>query len=120
MPAINVLFFRSGSEVPTLDWLLSQSQDAQERCAAAIALLGQQGHEARRPLAENLGEGLYELRAHVGRVQYRFLYFFDGQTAVVLTHGFTKERKIPTAEVKRAQAMRNAYEADPANHHAGL
>lgn len=119
MPAVNVLFYRAAAEVPTLDWILEQSQAAQVRCLAAIDLLAEQGHEARRPLAENLGEGLYELRVHVGRVQYRFLYFFFGQTAVVLTHGFTKERKIPKGELKRAQALRAEFEQDPANHHAG-
>lgn len=120
MPAVDLLFYRSGHEVPALDWLLEQSADAQKRCGAALLLLARQGHEARRPLAENLGGGLYEMRAHVGRVQYRFLYFFHGQTAVVLTLGFTKEGKIPPMEIKRAQAMREVFEKDPANHHAGV
>lgn len=119
MPAVNVLFYRSEAEVPTLDWILGQSQAAQVRCLAAIDLLAEQGHTARRPLVDNLGDGLYELRVHVGRVQIRFTYFFFGQTAVVLTHGFTKEQKVPKAELKRAQAMRAEFEQDPANHHAG-
>lgn len=120
MPVVSLLFFRNGSEVPALDWLLEQSVEAQDRCSAALIALVRQGHEARRPLVENLGNGLYELRAHVGRVQYRFLYFFYGRTAVVLTRGFTKESKIPTFELERAQAMRREFEADPANHHIGV
>jgi phage-related protein len=120
MPAVDLLFFRSGNEIPALEWLEEQSRDAQERCGAAMLALARQGHAARRPLVDNLGDGLYELRAHVGRVQYRLLYFFHGQTAVVLTRGFTKEGKIPPMEVKRAQALRAEFEADPANHHAGV
>lgn len=120
MPAVNLLFFRSGLEVPALDWLVQQSPEAQTRCGAALLLLARQGHEARRPHVDNLGGGIYELRTHVGRVQYRLLYFFHGQTAVVLTSGFTKEGKIPPAEIKRAQAMWEEFAADPANHHAGL
>jgi hypothetical protein len=34
------------------------------------------GHELRRPYADYLRAGVHELRARVGRVNYRILYFF--------------------------------------------
>jgi phage-related protein len=62
-----------------------------------------------------LEDGLYELRAKEGRVQYRILYAFVNQAAV-LVHGFSKEGAIPLMEMQRAQERRRAYAANPAVH----
>ena len=42
-------------------------------------MLSQLGHELRRPLADYLDQGIYELRARIGQVNYRILYFLYGQ-----------------------------------------
>lgn len=118
MPAIQLLFFRDGDDVPAFDWLMEQSAHAQNRCVAALAELQSLGHEARRPLVENLGCGIYELRIRVGRVNCRFLYFFFARTAVVLTSGFSKEREIPASEIRQALLRKQRFEADPERHHA--
>jgi phage-related protein len=64
------------------------------------------GHELRRPYADYLRAGVHELRARVGRVNYRILYFF-GDDEIILSHGFTKEREIPDAEIERARRHRS-------------
>jgi phage-related protein len=96
---VTILFYREGEVVPVLDWLTADpNATAQVRCLAAIDRLARQGHDARRPLVENLGRGIYELRVRVGRQNYGMLFFFFGRTAVVLTGGFTKEPEVANGD----------------------
>ena len=53
------------------------------------------GFELRRPMADLLEDGIYELRVRVGKVNYRILYFFHGRNVAILTHAMTKERTFP-------------------------
>src|SRR5262245_38367015 len=70
------------------------------RWSSAVGLLAEQGHGLRRPAADYLRDGIYELRAKAGRVQYRMLYFFDGRQAVVISHGIIKrEAAVPPIEI---------------------
>ena len=73
-------------------------------------------HDLHRPYADILRDGIHELRLRVGRVNYRMLYFFHGNTAVVLTHGLTKEKKVPNKEIDRALDLKKMFEADPESH----
>ena len=117
MPETAVLIYREADgTAPLLEWLGEQEREPREKCVAALALLGEWGHELRRPHVENLGGGLYELRVKVGRANFRMLYFFHGRSAVVVTHGFTKERKIPPEEITRAEERRRRFEAVPEHH----
>ncbi len=74
------------------------------------------GHELRRPEADLLRDGIYELRAKYGHVQYRVLYFFHGQTKAVLAHALTKKDKVPTMEIDRAVRRKEAFLRDPETH----
>ncbi len=80
MPSTLVVFYQeSGDDVPVLDWLkkLRHSDElAYGKCVAAIERLATFGHELRRPLADLLKDGVYELRVRKGHVNYRILYFF--------------------------------------------
>src|SRR5579883_2345515 len=65
------------------------------------------GHLARRPLVDYLGDGIYELRVSLAGLQHRLLYFFFGQTLIVVACGFLKnEKKIPAVEIERARWRR--------------
>jgi hypothetical protein len=44
------------------------------------------------------------------------LYFFHGRQAVVVSHGLTKEDKVPTKEIDLAVARKAAFEKDPGKH----
>lgn len=72
MPRINVVFYaEDDDDVPVLDWLKElrrSDQRAYESCVAAIKRLTEFGHELRRPLADFLRDGIYELRVRKGRV----------------------------------------------------
>jgi phage-related protein len=70
----------------------------------------------RRPEADYLRDGIYELRIRFRSTNYRVLYFFYGSQIVVLTHGLTKERAVPPVEIERALRLRRKFEAAPQIH----
>ena len=74
------------------------------------------GHELRRPEADFLRDGIYELRSRSGTVNYRILYFFHGREVAVLTNAITKEDEIPAVEINRALNRRRLFIANPAAH----
>lgn len=120
MPQIEVVFYQeSPGDVPVLDWL-RELQDfdrrAFARCVARVNRLAGAGHELRRPEADFLRDGIYELRIRIGRVNYRILYFFHGRTAAVLAHALTKEDVVPSVEIERALRRRKAFVAGPESH----
>src|SRR5882672_5369411 len=89
---------------------------ASEKCLAQIGLLRSAGHELRRPIADYLRDGVYELRVRAGRSQHRILYFFHGRNLAVLVHGLTKEKKVPPTEVERAIGRMKLFKENPALH----
>src|SRR6266568_1804814 len=120
MPRTEVVFYQEDADdVPVLDWLTElrrSDQRAYETCVAAIERLGAFGHELRRPLADFLRDGIYELRVRKGRVNYRILYFFHGRNVAILGHALTKEDKVSKIDIERAVRRKKAFEADPARH----
>lgn len=104
--------------MPLLEWFASlNSPKALARCQAVIELLRQHGSRLFRPHADALGDHIRELRARVGHVQYRMLYFFHGRGGAVLTHGFIKTGStVPAREIDKAVQYRKRFLADPARH----
>jgi phage-related protein len=84
----------------------------QAKCAGRIDRLGQLGHELRRPEADFLRDGIYELRARHQGVHYRMLYFFAGKAVVVVSHGLAKERAVPDRDIDRAVERKHLVETD--------
>jgi hypothetical protein len=74
------------------------------------------GHELRRPEADYLRDGVYELRATNQSVNYRILYSFHGRAAAVVSRGLVKEREVPAREIERAVRAKAAFEANPSMH----
>ena len=121
MPKTGIRLFRErNGRVPLLEWLDRQPDKVTVKCMRAIIRLGDMGHELRRPEAECLGNGIYELRVRYGHVNYRILYFFHGDDAVVISHGFAKERRVPPNEIAVALRRREQYQNDPPAHTATL
>jgi len=115
-----VIFYQEEpDEVPALDWLKElrrSNKAAYAKCVARVERLAELGHELRRPEADYLRDGIYELRAKLGRLNFRLLYFFHGQLAAVLAHGLTKEDKVPDADVDRAIRRKQKFLRQPAVH----
>ena len=120
MPQTEVIFYRDeDGSAPALEWLRGLrrgEQRAYAKCVARTRELAVLGHELRRPAADLLRDGIYELLARSGRVHYRLLYFFHGKTAAVLAHGLTKEGAIPDAEIARALGRRRRFLENPERH----
>ena len=101
--------------VPIRDWLKKQPDKVQVKCLAYIAHLEATGHDLRRPVADFLRDGIYELRPSYQGVNYRILYFFAGKNVVVVSHGFTKlGSRMPDAEIDKAIERKKKFATDPA------
>jgi phage-related protein len=119
MPETPVFFFKEDDDtVPLLDWLDGLPAKVQDKCRLRIERLGQLGHELRRPEADFLRDGIYELRVRHQSVNYRMLYFFHEQAAVILSHGLQKERAVPPKEIDLALNRKKRFAADPDRHTA--
>lgn len=78
MPKAHVIFYQEeAGKVPVLEWLKAllkqEDRKAYANCVARIQQLASTGYELRRPAADYLQDGIYELRAKHVRVQYRIL-----------------------------------------------
>ena len=117
MPKTEVWFFQEHSgRVPVFDWLLKLrdiNRRAYVKCVARIRRLSDLGHELRRPEADYLRDGLYELRIRSGRVHYRLLYFHYGRHVSVLVHAIEKEGKVPSTAIEIALRRKWQFEKDP-------
>lgn len=98
--------------IPVIRWLDSLPIRVQLKCHTRIARLAELGNELRRPEADFLRDGIYELRASYQGIHYRLLYFFAGQSTVVLSHGITKEREVPAKEIDVAIKRKERVAAD--------
>ena len=74
------------------------------------------GHELRRPEADYLRDGIYELRVGLQGINYRILYFFHGPVAAVLSHGLIKRREVPRRTLDEAIRRTRRFETDPELH----
>ena len=86
---------------------------AYAKCVVRIRRLVELGHELRRPEADLLRDDIYELRARLGTVNYRLLYFFHGRNVAVLAHAITKENEKPVVEINRAMERKRTFIASP-------
>ena len=98
-------------ESPVLSEIESLSQKERAKVLAYVSFLEEKGEELRRPIADYLGGGLYELRPK----RHRVLYFFLLRSHAVIVHLFRKKSdRIPEAEKRiaylRMQDFKDRYE----------
>lgn len=108
-----MILFQEDGACPVLEWLESLPERVHAKGAGRIRRLAELGHEMRRPEADYLGEGIYELRWRYQSVNYRVLYFFHGREVVILSHGFTKEGRVPPREIDLAVRRKVAFQRSP-------
>ena len=117
MPKVRVVFYQEDADtVPVLNWLDVLPRKALDKCRVRIERLRDLGHELRRPEADYLRDGIYELRVGLQGRNYRILYFFHGQTVAILAHGVIKERVVPSRDIDEAIARRMKFEKNPKGH----
>jgi len=59
------------------------------------------------------------LRVKASGLHHRVLYFFHGNSAIVISHGLVKEREVPSREIERALWRKASFEQNPAAHTSG-
>jgi len=111
-----VIYQESKGDVPLVDWLASLSEEARTKCRLKIRRLAELGHELRRPEADYLRDGIYELRIGHRGTNYRILYTFIGHQIALLTHGIVKENRVPPKEIDEAILRKTKWESDPQTH----
>ncbi len=117
MPPVDVVFFKEeDGSVPLREWLDRLPGKAQAKCLVKLGRLEELGYELRRPEADYLRDGIYELRVRLQSVNYRMLYFFHERTAAVVSHGIVKEKAVPDIEIELAIDRKLRFEADPEIH----
>lgn len=82
-----VYYLDDKGRCPVLEELDRLTPDEQKKVLAYITLLEEQGETLRRPIADYVGDKLYELRPKAHRV----LYFFYVGRHVVILHLFRKK-----------------------------
>ena len=116
MPKAQVVFYAEGNgSAPALEWLDRLPQKVRDKFIVRIERLAECGSELRRPEADVIRDGIYELRIRNMNVNYRILYFFNGPFAV-LSHGLMKMDKVPENDIDRAIARREAFVREPRRH----
>jgi putative component of toxin-antitoxin plasmid stabilization module len=120
MPRTTIVFFREvDGTAPVMDWLehlRRTNPRAFAKRVVRLERLAEPGHELRRPEADTLRDGIHELRARLGHVNYRLLYSFHGRVVAVLLNALTKEDAVPDRDIDLAVARKRAFEKDPEAH----
>ena len=110
-----ILFAEDDGAVPLLAWLDKLPAKVQDKCIVKIERLAAMGHELRRPEADYLRDGIYELRVSLQGVRYRILYFFQGKRAVI-SHGLVKTSRVPPIEIDLAVERKIGFAKNPVKH----
>jgi len=94
----NIYYFLDERGVsPVKEFIKALSQNERAKVFAYIAELKDKGHNLRRPLADYLGHGIYELRPKANRI----FYFFFLKNSAVLIHAIRKKTdKIPSRDLE--------------------
>jgi phage-related protein len=117
MPPTEIIVYQeSPDDIPLLDWFEALPTKAKSICNAKINDIATFGNELRRPAIDYLENGIYELRIKYFRLNYRILYSFVGRHVILLTHGITKEKRVPVAEIERAIYFKQQWDSDPEKH----
>ena len=101
MPQVEVIFYKDDNgRVPMDEWLDSLQSKARAKCVVGIARLEALGHELRRPEADYLKDGIYELRVGYLGVNYRLLYFFFAKAAVGSRTVWLRNKECPQGRLR--------------------
>lgn len=111
-----VVYCEEDGSSPFVDWFGKLPEHARDKVIVRLERLAELGHELRRPEADYLRDGIYELRATVRGVHYRVLFFFHSRIAAVAAHGIVKEQRVPDREIDLALKRKQRFEADPSKH----
>ena len=95
---------------PVEDWIRSLEPAERAEAILMVELLEVHGNDLAMPHARYIEAGVWELRAHVRRVQLRILYFHWKGRTFGLLHGFAKRTPTtPRGDVRIAHDRRSVW-----------
>lgn len=93
---------------PVKEFINALSQKEQAKVIAYLEELKAQGHNMRRPMADYLRDGIYELRPKYDRI----FYFFYMRDKVVLVHAIRKlALRVPETDLALCIKRKGAVES---------
>ena len=93
---------------PVKEFIDSLPSKEQTKVLAYMVELLHCGHQLRRPMADYLGEGIYELRPKNNRI---FYFFFMRRNSAVMVHAMKKKtNKIPEEDLRLCLKRKNQVE----------
>ena len=106
---LKVVFFKTGTgNEPVREWLKTLSKDDCKVIGADI-LSVQYAWPIGKPLVDNLGDGIWEVRSRLDNRIARTLFALVNQE-IVLLHGFIKKQpKTPADELELAKKRKRQY-----------
>jgi phage-related protein len=106
---LKVVFFKTGTgNEPVREWLKALSKDDCKVIGADI-LTVQYAWPVGKPLVDNLGDGLWEVRSRLDIRSARTLFALVNEE-IVLLHGFIKKQpKTPADELELAKKRKRQY-----------
>jgi phage-related protein len=106
---LRVVFFKTDTEnEPVREWLKSLSREDCKTIGADIMTV-QYVWPVGKPLVDNLGDGVWEVRSRLDNRIARILFAMVDQE-IVLLHGFIKKtQKTPADELELAKKRKRQY-----------
>src|SRR5438445_12896845 len=107
---LKVVFFKTetGNE-PVRDWLKSLAKEECKTIGADI-LTVQYAWPVGKPLVDNLGDGMWEVRSRLENHRIALTLFAFVYEEIVLLHGFIKkQQKTPQVELGLAKKRKKQY-----------
>ena len=109
MPPVRIERFRTpGGADPVAEFLESLTLLHRAACEEVIGFLESGEIDARPRHRDYLGDGIWELRISVGRMQYRILYTVEQGIATLLEGFHKKTQQTPKRRLDLAKARRKA------------
>lgn len=107
---LGCIFYRTGpGNEPVRDWLKNDIPVEARKVIGTDIKTVQAMWPIDRPLVDNLGPGIWEVRSTHNKIEYRVVFTVDGSTMVLL-HGFikntTKARKSDIDLAFRRKSLR--------------
>lgn len=111
-----MVFYKDNKGCPVLEWINELDKRTFAKTYVRLQRLKELGHLLRRPEADYLRDGIYELRWKIGHINFRILYGFNGKELIILLNGLTKEKEIPDREIECALTRLNLFKQNPKAH----
>ncbi|MBI5375251.1 MAG: type II toxin-antitoxin system RelE/ParE family toxin [Candidatus Schekmanbacteria bacterium] len=108
----NIVFYKTpNGKCPVQDFLDSLPGKSAQKVAWVLSLMEDLDVVPSVYFKKLVGtEEIWECRTQFGSNACRVFCFFDGNSVVVLTHGFMKKtQKTPRSEIDRAESYRKDY-----------